>query len=46
VRHSWSTSNHFLLDRVGLAADLGREIAAPAAIEHGDLGEPRGLASR
>jgi hypothetical protein len=35
---------HFLLDRVGLAADPRREVAAPPVIESRHLGEPRRLA--
>ena len=40
----WLDPPHdLLLDRLGLAADLGREVPAPAVIEPGHLGEARGL---
>src|SRR5262249_41085766 len=36
--------HHFLLDRVGLAADPRREVPTPTVVEGGHLVEPRGLA--
>jgi hypothetical protein len=35
--------HHFLLDRLGLAADLGREVPTSPLVEPGHLGEARGL---